>query len=164
MDIVKELAATNMKISDAKNILFKLQEDETVYLEIREKKALAQIEKILDESKELLDKTHENYDEIHDLCVSVCSFADFLTEAHGKFQGLLETYKESSDRWDAEFAKRHAELAEIKKNLAVERSIIENEKKGIEKAKQKIKEAEALIESRQQQIRVALQVLEKKQK
>jgi len=163
MDTIKELASTNMKISEAKNILFKLQEDETVYLEEREKKAIDKIQTILDESKDLLDQTHSNYEEVHQLCQMVSSFTEFLSEAHGKFSDMLETFQLRSDEWDAKVKKQEEEFAEIRKGIKVQQSHIENDKKTIAKNFKKIEEEKALISSRQQQIKVALQVLEKKQ-
>lgn len=141
MDATKELAATNMKISEAKNIIFKLQEDETKYLEEREKKALERIDKVLDDSRELLDLAKGNYNEVHEFCKTITTFANFLSEAHTKFGGILESFKERNDEWNKEIDRQNAELAETRKNILIERSLLENEKKNIEKARQEIEKA-----------------------
>ena len=162
MDIMKELADTRMKISNAGNTLVQLKADEDKYLSEREKKALDGVEKILEESKDLLAKTHENYDEIHLLCQNISNFAGFVSEAHGKFQGLLADFGERSEYWDRSVVTTRAEFAEIRRNINTERTIIENEQKGIKAAQKKIEEEKALIESRQSQIKNALKVLEEK--
>lgn len=149
MDSVKELAATNLKISEAKNIIFKLQEDETVYLEEREKKALVRIDKVLEDSRELLDLTKGNYNEVHEFCKTISSFANFLSEAHTKFGGVLESYKERNDEWNIEIDRQNAELEEIRKNITIERSLLANEKKNIEKAREGIeKEMKKMVDER----------------
>lgn len=135
MDSVKELAATNIKISEAKNMLFKLQSDEASYIEEREKKTLTKIQALLDESADILRQTHENYEQVHEFCREITSFCDFLSEAHGKFGGILENFQKHSDEWDKEFDRQNAELAEIRKNIIVERGILAGEKKGIEEAR-----------------------------
>jgi hypothetical protein len=164
MDIMKELADTRLKISEAGNVLTQLKTDESTYLNKREKKALDGIEKILEDSKDLLIKTHENYDEIHKLCQTISSFTGFVLEAHGKFQDLLTDFNTRSESWDREVARQHGELAEIRRNINTERTIIENEQKGIKAALKKIEKEKTLIESRQSQIKVAIELLNKKQK
>lgn len=163
MDALKELADTNIKISAAKATLFKMQEDETFYLQEREQKALNKINQLLDDSKEILDKTKENYNEIHILCQEVSGFCDFLVEYSGKFTELLADFNFRSETWDKEVEKQRAEFAEIKKGLDLQSTINENEREKNKKEWQKIIEAKKLIESRQQQIKVALEVLNKKQ-
>lgn len=149
MDTVKELAATNIKISEAKNILFKLQEQETEYLEEREKKALARIDKVLEDSRELLANAKGNYEEIHEFCRTITSFAEFLSEAHTKFGGVLESFKERNDEWNKELDRQNAELAEIRKNITIERSLLANEKKNIEEARKSIeKEMKKMVDER----------------
>lgn len=164
MDSAKELAATNIKISEAKNIIFKLQEDETTYLEEREKKALVRIDKVLDDSRDLLAKAHENYNEVHEFCRTINEFASFLSETQSKFQDLLTEFKDRDDAWGNEVKRREKEFADLRTAIDIDKTIIENDKKTIEKAKESIEKDKAVIESRQHQIKVALEVLNKKQK
>lgn len=145
MDSMKELADTNIKISEAKNLLFKLQEDETQYLVVREKKALEKIQKALDDSKELLDKTHKNYEKIHEFCQSVSSYADFLSETHKKFQEMLEVFKSRNQIWDGN-AKQHYE------ELARQRKIVEQDTQAIEQREKQIKEAQEGLEKDRKRI------------
>jgi len=164
MDIMKELAATTLKISETQNIIFKLKEEENDYLTIREKAAMERVQMVLDESKELLNNTHENYEEIHNICKSITNISNFVSETYDKITGLLADINERSDKWDKEVARQHKEFEEIRRGIAIDKTIIANDKKTIEKANEEIEKEKAHIESRQAQIKVALQLLENKQK
>lgn len=161
---LKEIADTNMKVSAAKNVLFELQRDETVYLEGREKRALERIQRVLDESEAILAKATENHEEVHKLCQSVSSFADFLAGAHDSFKGLLDDFLARSDAWDAKIAAQEKEFARIRKGQEAISTMLDNRERSLEVREAKIAEEKALIESRQAQIRTALETLNKKQK
>lgn len=164
MDIIKELAAATLKISETQNRIFKLREEEDLYLTIREKAAMERVDMVLEESKELLSKTHENYDEIHNICKSITNISDFVSETYDKITGLLADINERSDKWDKEVIRQTKEFEEIRKRITIDKAIITNDKKTIEKANEEIEKEKAHIESRQAQIKVALQLLDNKQK
>lgn len=140
MNAVRELASVGVKISDAKNALSKLKEEEKTYLDEREKATVAKIQAVLDDSADLLKSAHGNYEQIHGLCQTISAFCDFLIEAQGEFHGLLEAFVEHREGWDKEFERQNAELAEARRGIAVERSFLENAKKDVEKAQEKLKE------------------------
>lgn len=150
MNSVKALADTNLKISEAKNLLFKLQEDETEYLINREKKALDKISKVFVESKDLLDKTHQNYEEIHQFCKTVSEYADFLAENHSKFQDMLATFHKRNELWEENVKKINQELADQRHAIKQDTEAITEREKRISEAKENIKKEKELIESRQQ--------------
>jgi len=163
MDTLKEIADTNMKISEAKNTLFRLQEDETVYLEDREKKAIEKISLILEESKGILEQTQTNYEEVHKICQMVSSFTEFLTEGHKKFQDLLAEFSLRSNEWDKEVLRQKQEFESMARALKVQQTQIENDKKTIAQIFKRIEEENEHIESQRASIRSALKILEKKQ-
>lgn len=162
MNLVKVLADTNMKISEAKAALFKLQENETEYLELREKKAVARIQKMLEDSRELLTETEQNYNEVHRFHETVSKFAEYLVSSHVKFSELLEDFKKRSEVWDAYVDKQNSDLSEIRKNIKSDQVRIINDREGIDRAMKKIESEKSVIESRQAQIKIALEVLNKK--
>lgn len=164
MDIMKELAAANLKVSETQNVIFKLKEEEKDYLTIRERAAMERVEMVLDESKELLANTHKNYEEIHSICGSITNISNFVSETYDKVHSLLEDINKRSDKWDKEVERQQKEFEEIRKRIIADKAIIANDKKTIEKANEEIEKEKAHIESRQAQIKVALQLLEKKQK
>lgn len=155
MDILSEIATTNMKISEAKNLLTTLQEKETEYLIIREKKALTKITKVLEESKDLLDKTHQNYEHIHEFCKTLSGYADFLDETHEKFSKMLETFAKRNEIWDENAKRQYEEIARQRKIVEQDaEAVAKRETKIIETKKGLIREREQ-IESRQQALLIA---------
>lgn len=140
MNALKVLADTNLKISEAKNALFKMREDETTYLVAREKKALDRIQRVLDESEALIKQTKTNYSELNDLFKSASQLSDFIIEAQGNFKKMLADFDERSVVWEAKVAEKEEEIAEARKKLQIDTVTIANEKKNIAKANAKIVE------------------------
>lgn len=163
-DALRLIADTNMAVSKAKNDLFAIQRDETTYLEEREKKAIARIQAVLDDSKDILDQAHGNYSAVKELCRDISELCSFLSEASGKFSDLLKVFEERNEAWDRDVEQTRAELAEISRKQALLATEQENEKKNIARDKAKILSDLKVIDSRQQQIKVALEVLKKKEK
>jgi hypothetical protein len=138
MDALKALSETNIQISNAKNALFKLQEDETTYLTEREQKALRRIQAALENSSDLIQQTKDNYAEVHDLLKSATELATFIIEAQGNFKQLLADFEERNTIWEADIAKQEERLAELKKQSIADAALIANEKKNIAKEHVKI--------------------------
>lgn len=135
MESLQALAETNMQISEAKALLSQIREDEVSYLAEREKKALARIQKIHDESEEIARKTKENYAEVHEICVLASGMVGFVHESHRQLSELAQTLEEKSVEWEKQEEKVLADLAETKKLLYADRIKVQNERKGLENAK-----------------------------
>lgn len=149
MESAKALAQANVKISEAKNILFKLQEEETEYLEQREVKALGKIQKALDDSKDLVKQIKENNKEVHEFCSIISEYAMSLSEAHDKFQNMIELFHTKNELWDKNIKKQQSDLAGIRKIVEKDKEDIENQKQDIKKREKRLSEQLELIESRQ---------------
>lgn len=162
MDSIKALADTNLKISEAKNLLFKIQEEESNYLIERENKAIIKIQETLDSSRDLIKETKENYQEVHDLAHSASQFAGELIAFYEKLQDIKENFDKKSEIWEESVKKQNEEMSEIRKSIDIDKLIIENDKKSIEDAKIHIKSEYKRIESRNSQIKSALEVLNSK--
>jgi hypothetical protein len=161
MEVLKELADTNIKISENKNIISKLQEEETEYLILREKKAVQQINQVLLDSKDLLEQTKENYEEVHIFCQTITEYSKSLKEAHTKFDKMLSDFREKDKEWEEEVKKQREEIEKIKQAIEIEKTTIKNDKKYIEKANENIKKETLHIESKQRQLKIALQEINK---
>lgn len=140
MDSLKALAETNIKVSEARETLSKLQEEETDYLVKRERKALGRIQKVHDESAELVKQTTENYQEVHEICNSVSQLAGFLVEAYASFTCLRETFDEKAEAWELNAKDQEHALINLKTLAQADRVKIENEKKSVERAKELIEQ------------------------
>lgn len=163
MDSIKALADTNIKISEAKNVLFKLQETETEYLVAREEKAIQRIQKGVEDSRNLLEEVKNNHNAVQEFYRTVCGVSDFLEKAQTDFFSLLENFNRKSELWEKEYQKQCDEVAQVKRNNEVEKVKIHNDTISNQKTLKKITEEKSKIESRQAQIKSALEVLNKKQ-
>ena len=149
MDAAKALADTSVKISDMKNILFKLQEEETLYLIEREQKALAKINHAVEQSNDLIEQIRSNHSEVHQFCGKINEYVQFLQEAHGKYQELLETFKARNELWEENVKRQDQEFSEIKRIIKEDQINLDNQKKDIQEKFKKLDEQKALIKSRQ---------------
>lgn len=153
MDSVKNLAEMNIKISDAKTALSKLKELETEYIEAREKKTLAKIDEILDESKELTKQIQSNHTKIKTFTQNISTFSAFMLEAHQDFSKLLDNFEEEQKGWEVKIKEREKDLEEEKKNILIQKNQIandtktlENKFKELEKERKKIEDLKGIID------------------
>ena len=158
---VKKLADLSVKISEAKDTFAKLQATETDYLELREKKATEEIQKILDDSSDLLDKTYKNYDEINTFCNVVSSYADFLDEVYGKFQGMVENFNKKNELWSKTIKEQTIQLSDLEKKLTKDSEIIKEKEKMIVKQSKELEKERTHIESQQATLETSYNELKK---
>lgn len=138
MDSLKALALTNIKIGEAKGTLLKLQEQETSYLEEREKKALSRIQKVYDDSKELLVEAQANYSKIKELLGTVTSFSDFLTKAYDSFMEMLKDFREKNDLWDHQVSTIEEGFSKIRQEIDSDKVRIKNDQEALDRAKRNL--------------------------
>lgn len=147
MESLKALAETNLKLSEAKNLLFKLQEEETAYLQAREKKALDRIKKTVEESRELVRVAEENHSEIKNLYIETSNFAENLVKLQEDFKLMLESFEERNISWEKDIGKQQDDIAQIKKEMKIEKLQIENDIKSLERSRQKLEEDQKKLKS-----------------
>lgn len=133
MEALKALSDTNMKIGEARATLIKLEEQETSYLEEREKKVLARIQKVLDDSKELLAEAQANYTQIRELRNTVSSVTDFLSKAYEAFMGMLKDFREKNDLWDNKVSEIEEGFAKIRQEINNDKVRIKNDREALER-------------------------------
>lgn len=158
MDAMKALAKANMDISDAKNILFKLQEDETIYLEVREKKALDKIQKAISDSAALISEIKNNNESVHEFCMTITEHSQFLNESYRKFQDLIEIFKKRNDLWDDNVRLQQKEIAMMRKSVENDQKELDEQKDELKVIKKRLSEEKSLIESRQQALQNSYKV------
>lgn len=147
MASIKALADTNIEISKAKNLLFKLQESETDYLVIREKKAMDRIQKVVDDSKELVKEATNNHSDINNLLIEATALVTGLDKVSETYTNLLIEFDERNVEWERHIGKQQDNLEEIRKGLKAERVQIDNDKKSIEQTKISLANAQRKIDS-----------------
>lgn len=156
---MKEMAEANIQISEAKNTLFKVQEEETEYLVAREEKALVKIQKVLEDSTELLTQTYENYEEIHSFLRTVSEYAKFIKDTHQNFQQMLAEFHERNAEWDKEAELEHEKAKTLKREIKIDKIQIENDRKSIERGKKLLAEERIKIEDERSTLKRAVERL-----
>lgn len=135
MTSVKALAETNIKISEAKNILYNLNKDESEYIKTREAKVIARISELYQQSKNTLDEINKNYEGVYTIFQMASEATTFLKENQNLFKDLLETFEEKNTQWKKDVSEQEERLVSLKKGLDQEKVNIINEKKSIELVK-----------------------------
>lgn len=162
MIALKALADTNMKVSEVKATLIKIEETKQEYFKIREEETIKRINKIISESSKILKEAQLNYYETTQFHHTTASYADALATAHSILLQNVSDFDKRQVLWEKSMKEQEDILNEIKKGIVIENVRILNDKKGIERAQKKIEQDKVLIESRQAQIKSALAVLDKK--
>jgi len=142
---IKELADTNMKISEAKNSLSKLKDIEVSYIEEREKKTINKIDNILKDSQDVLDKVKENYSSAHDLHNSAIVMSSSVEELTEKLIKLVDLFNENSTNWDKEVESKEKELLSIKNQLKTYKTKIDNDRLALLSKEKTIKQKERFV-------------------
>lgn len=164
MILQKAMAETTMKISMAKAELFKLQEAETIYLVEREKRAMEKINQTVTDNQSLIDEAKNNVEIVQKWSESLVSFSDFLDGLHAQFLELLEDFNQRNDAWEKKLNDQLSEIAEMRKHIRADQIRITNDRKGIERREKLLADKQEVIESRQAQIKSALEILKQKEK
>lgn len=138
MDALKALAEVNLKVSEARNHLTKLQEEETEYLVSREKKAVERIQNVLILSHSLVEETNKNYEIIEQFGKDVGEGADLLSKAVDAFQSLTESKDEHYKLWEKDIKGQEDTIVALRNGLKVDLSTIESARKQVEGAKVKL--------------------------
>lgn len=147
MDSMKALADVNIKISEAQNLLFKLQETETEYLVEREGKAVERIQKVLEDSKEILSEIDKNYEKVQQFASTITSFSETLNKSFDSFVKLLSDFRERSDLWDKEVKATEEKIDLEKRDIHTQRIQIENDTKANQQKEKMLKDEWVKIES-----------------
>lgn len=159
---MKTLADTNMKISEATNLLFNLQEEETEYLILREKKATARIQQNLEDSRSVIEETNQNHQAVKELFTLASGTVEKITSLYELFQETVKDFNTKNEAWEREIGFQSDALVDMKNNLKIELVMIENDRKTVEREKKSIENDYKIIESQRAQIKSALATLSKK--
>ena len=162
MEALKKLAETNLLISDAKNALFKLRDEETAYLSEREKKTLDRIQKMFDESEELLNQTKGNYSELSALLNNISDLSRFIVEMQGNFGKMIADFDERDVLWQQKVALKEKSLTELARKIQIDQAVIASEKKNILADRKNIAEQNQKINDKWAEIERELKRLKEK--
>lgn len=152
---LKQLADTNVKVSEAKDVLERLKSMEVEYLESREKKVRDKVQKVLNESKDLLEETRKNYQSINTLCDTVVSYVDFIKEIQGKLENLQKERDKVNTLCEENITLQKKELSELRKTVDQDTRLLKEREEVLSQVSDRLQKEKALIESRQQALQTS---------
>jgi DNA repair ATPase RecN len=158
MEAIKALSDTNMKISEAKNALSKLQETEKEYIKEREARVLKQIQQNLKDSEDIIAKTNSNYVKVQDLYKIVCGFVDYINETLTVLEETVSSFDKVSSKFESEVKEQEIEIESIKKTLKLDTVQIQNDKKSLIAKEKRLDDIKKHLESRQSALEKAYKV------
>ena len=161
MEALEKLAATNLLISDARNALFKMKEDEITYIAEREAKTLDHIQALFDASEEIINNTKSNYTELAELLNTVADMAKFVIAAQGNFSQLIADFEERNTLWEANVAEKEKELLELSRKVKAETVMLQSEHKNIDIARNLLAQDQRKIDDQWAEIARELKRLKK---
>lgn len=138
MEALQALAETNLKVSEVRALLIKLEETEKEYLQGREQRAMERIKEVHAESAELLKETQQNYEGTRDILSSVSEFAEFLKGAYADFRGILDDFDRRNTLWEKNCTTWEAEAKATRDAIKVQQAKIENDKKANKQREQEL--------------------------
>lgn len=140
MEAMQALASTNMKVSEARNTLIQVQEEETVYLVGREKRAMERIDEVLKDSESVLEKVSTNFKESVDLSREVTDTMAQIMAFLTAFRESKERFAEKCDAWDAMIGIKEDTIADLKRKADAQTLINSNEHEALQKERKRINE------------------------
>jgi len=142
MAALKALADTNILVSDAHTALADIKGLEASYLVEREGKAAAAVDRILDESEETLRQARENYAAVATLASDTRAVSGRVTDLLGAVKGVMERFREKAAIWEKNVEDRERRLEEAKTSFAVQKKVLDNERKSLDERALELTDAE----------------------
>lgn len=149
MQALQTLADTNLKISEAKNTLLRLQEEETDYLVSREKKAVEKIEQVVKDSQSLVNEIKDNHEKVQEFYQTVSSFTGFMTETYDKFHHISEDFEKRTEAWEIKVKTQMSDVSLIRKEVQKDREKLDKELEALKDKEKGLKALAGHLESRQ---------------
>lgn len=147
MESMEALSKVNLEISEARNVLFKLQEEETAYLVARERKVMDRIQKTVDESHQLVKEADKNHGQIKLFAGEISNFAQNLLRIQKDFHETLEEFENRNIEWEKDIGRQQDGIANIRKSLKVESVQIENDKKSLKQGQKRLENDQKKLNS-----------------
>ncbi len=149
MNLMQEMSKVTLQISEAKNTLSKLKEEEFEYLNEREAKALKRLDALYKKSDKILSGIKENNTEVSEFIVKIRSYLDFVEDVQGKLSDSVQKFNDRNELWEENIKIKENELARQVKLIEIDKKHIQQEKEQLESIQKRIDEDKKLIESRQ---------------
>ncbi len=162
MKAMQEVSEMNLMVAGMKAELAKLQGEKEDFLKDRENEVMGLVDQLLKDSQQMLEETKSNYSLIHEFYETLKSFSAYIKEGQNALEEVFQDFKLTSEAVEIELIRKIKEVEQERKLLAIERTGIEKDKAYIKQQTAEIERQKALISSRQQQIKSALDTLKRK--
>ena len=129
MEAVADLASTNMRTSEARNMLAEAEGALADYLVKREGFARAVIDNLLDETNTALADTTAAIKDTAAFAREAMQFADRVIDLFNGVSSVMEEFDKKSALWEKNVADREGRLAEGQQHLASARKALEGDRK-----------------------------------
>lgn len=138
MDAIRAIADANLKVSEAKNALLAVKNDEAKYIKEREAITRSSIEKILEESKAILDGAYANYAEVKALQKDVLELASWIIDGQKSFSSMLADFEKMSSEFSAYMEEKEKDIASKRTEIMADKIRIANDRQGVEDARKRL--------------------------
>ncbi len=149
MNVMKELAEANMKISTAKFTLTNLEQLKDEYIKKQEQEVRVKIGLLVKESKVLTDEIQKNYQEVKDFRNTVVAIQESMEEIYDKTKDFIEEFDKETIQWAKGVEKQNEELRLVQEKIQSDKAINEAVKRENEVKEKDLLKLKKLLESRQ---------------
>jgi len=161
MEALQALSGVNIKISEARETLAKLEKDKDAFLEARALDEVARLTQVLADSKQLIDSIDANYGEITELATIVKETAASLVSIHDGFAAYVRSFEKYQQERNAQLDARAGEVREMAQAVKVDRAKLKNEMISLEGVKKNINERETKLKDGWDELNRAIERLKK---
>lgn len=152
MQALEELARTNIAVSDAHTALDDVKGLETDYLVEREGKAMAAVDRVLAESEAVVNQAMENYDAVNTVAADVRTVASRTVDLFNALKGIMARFDQKSALWLKNVEDREGKLEEKSRALAVQKRLLDNDRKSLDERALLLTDAEAKVAADREEV------------
>jgi len=161
MQALQALSEVNIKISEARNLLLELQEKETEFIVLREKKVLKRIDEVIKESQNLLSIVDQNYKHISEITVGIADFNEKIGRLSAEYTSLIAEFEAENEEWERRIGRQLDDIATQKQNLKILEAFLQNQREGIQQEREKLVEDQKILHKDRQSLKNAIIRLKK---
>lgn len=152
MKSLEDLTRIGMQVSERHIELEAVKGLEADYLVEREGRAIAAVDRVLNESEEILATTAKNYGAVQTLAEDTRVFSDRLMDLFAGVKSVLERFNTKAELWEKNVADREARLAEQKTVVKMQEQAIANSRKSLDARTAEVLAAEEKLKADQAEI------------
>ena len=159
MRTLESMAKATMDASEVHRNLQELESTETEYLAEREGRAVAAVERVVEESEGVLKQAEENYRAAEAVAGTVSSLSGRVSDILGRVKTVLSLFDEKSRLWEARAAATEERLLEAKRAGVLQKGSLDAQRASQDKRAQELVDWEQDLRSRETALRKDIEEL-----